>query len=77
MSNLRPGDLVKLKSVPTSLLDGLPEEDQAAIRSVIGQTVIFVGFSHGQAEIEFKDIHGDDHSIWVDEHRIKRARKAA
>lgn len=71
MPNLQPGDLVVLISVPPTLMSGLPEEDQSAISSVIGKAVKFSGFSYGQAEVEFKDSHGDDHTIWVDVDRIK------
>jgi hypothetical protein len=28
--------------------------------------------SYGQAELEFKDSAGDDHTIWVDKYFIKR-----
>jgi hypothetical protein len=73
MPNLRPGDVVVLISVPPTLMSGLPEEDQTAISSVIGKPVTFTGFSHGQAEVEFKDGHGGEHTIWVDADRIKPA----
>jgi hypothetical protein len=77
MPNLQPGDLVILKSVPYSLLRDLPEEDQAAIRSVVGKPVTFAGLSYRQAEIEFRDSHGDQHTIWVDTDRIQPVPKAA
>jgi hypothetical protein len=54
-------------------MSGLPKEDQEAICSVIGKTVRFAGFSYGQAEVEFEDSHGDEHTIWVDTDRIKPA----
>ena len=73
MPDLRPGDLVVLISVPPTLMSGLPEEDQTAISSVIGKPVTFAGFSYGQAEVEFKDGHGDEHTIWVDADLIKPA----
>jgi hypothetical protein len=28
------------------------------------------GFAHGQAELEFQDSQGDEHTIWVDTDRI-------
>jgi len=68
---MQPGDLVVLISVPAAMFSGLPEEDQMAIRSVIGKTVTFTGITYGQAELEFKDDRGDDHTIWVDTNRIK------
>ena len=70
MPDLHPGDLVILKHAPASLLRGLPDEDQIAIRAVIGKPVIFAGFTYGQAEIEFKDDEGDTHTIWVETNMI-------
>ena len=56
-----------LKSVPEQLLDGLPHEDQVAIRAAVGQPVTLVGHNNeGRAEIEFRDAAGDLHTIWVD-----------
>ena len=76
MANLQPGDLVILLSVPSNVINGLPKNDQMAIRSVIGKTVKFSGISFDQAEIEFKDGHGDTHTIWVDPDRIRPVEKA-
>jgi hypothetical protein len=73
MSDLHPGDLVIILSVPPELLSGLPEEDQIAIRSVIGKPVTFAGMSFGQAEVEFRDSDGDEHTIWIDADQIKPA----
>jgi hypothetical protein len=73
MPNMQPGDLVVLISVPPALFSGLPEEDQTAIRSVVGKQVRFAALAYGQAEIEFKDDRGDEHTIWVDTDRIKPA----
>ena len=73
MPGLQPGDLVVLIGVPATLFSGLPEEDQTAIRSVIGKPVKFAGMAYGQAELEFKDGHGDEHTIWVDIDRIRPA----
>lgn len=67
----KPGELVVLSSVPTTLIEGLPEDDQTAIREVIGKPVMFAALNYGQAELEFKDRNGDDHTIWVDTHRIE------
>lgn len=73
MPNMQPGDLVVVISVPATLFSGLPEEDQTAIQSVIGKPVKFAGIAYGQAELEFKDDHGDEHTIWVDTDRIRPA----
>ncbi len=71
MPDLHPGDLVVILSVPQTLLSGLPKEDQKAICSVIGKPVTFAGMSYGQAEVEFRDADGDDHTIWIDADQIK------
>jgi hypothetical protein len=73
MPNLQPGDLVVLLSVPATLMVGLPEEDQTEIRNVIGKPVRFAGMAYGQAELEFRDSHGDEHTIWVETDLIRPA----
>lgn len=66
MANLEPGTLVVLKNAPVSLLQGLPKEDRSAIKAIVGRPVLLAGFSYGQAELEFTDSHGDEHTIWVE-----------
>lgn len=73
MPNLQPGDLVIVLSIPSALLSGLPEDDQDAILSVVGKPVKFAGMSYGQAEIEFRDPRGDEHTIWIDADQIRPA----
>jgi hypothetical protein len=73
MSDLKPGAFVVLTRTPSSLLQGLPTEDQNAIRSIVGRPVTFTGFSYGQAELEFTDGQGDDHTIWVETNLIRPA----
>jgi hypothetical protein len=73
MSSLQPGDFVVLLSVPAALIFGLSEEDKIAVKSVIGKTVRFAGISFGQAQLEFKDSRGDEHTIWVDVGHIRPA----
>jgi hypothetical protein len=73
MGKLKPGSLVVLTSVPSSLLQGLPDEDQAAIRAIVGQPVMLGGYSYGQAELEFTDSAGDAHTIWVETDLIRPA----
>ncbi len=73
MSDFQPGDRVILTAAPAALLRGLPKVDRAAIRSIVGQPVILAGFSCGQAELEFTDAQGDDHTIWVEPALIRAA----
>jgi hypothetical protein len=73
MPNLKPGSLVILTSVPSSLLKRLPKEDQTAIRSIVGHPVTLSGYSYGQAELEFIDSDGDGHTIWVETDLIRPA----
>jgi hypothetical protein len=65
MPDLEPGRSVILTSLPPGLLNGLPSEDQSAIQAIVGRPITFVGFTHGQAELEFFDEDGDGHTIWV------------
>ena len=73
MDDLKPGTRVILSRLPSSLLYGLPQEDKAAIQSIVGKPVTLAGFSFGQAELEFTDRDGDDHTIWVDAELISPA----
>jgi hypothetical protein len=73
MFQFQPGDRVILTIAPASLLRGLRKDDQNAIRSIVGQPVVFAGFSYGQAELAFKDAQGDDHTIWVETAMIRAA----
>jgi hypothetical protein len=66
MADFEAGHMVVLNILPADLLQGLPEEDQAAIRLIIGRPVKFAGYSFGQAELEFVDGAGDTHSLWVE-----------
>jgi len=53
--------------LPPGLLDGLPEEDQQAIRAVIGKRVVLNEYDlDGRAELEFTDKHEVSHFIYVD-----------
>ena len=73
MSEFRPGDQVILTAAPDSLIYGQPTEDQKAIRAIVGRPVTLAGFGYGQAELEFKDARGDDHTIWVETALIRPA----
>jgi hypothetical protein len=77
MADLKPGDLVILTSVPPGLLTDLPEEDQEAIRAIVGQPVTLEGYDEewktGEAILEFTDAQGDGHTIWVKPDFIKPA----
>jgi hypothetical protein len=65
MPDFEAGRPVILKAIPPGLLNGLPEEDQTAIRAIVGRPVTFAGYSFGEAELEFTDDAGDGHSVWV------------
>lgn len=58
-----PGELVVLERLPNGLLDGLPANDQTAIREVLGKPIVLVEYDvRGRAELEFVD--GVNPSIW-------------
>lgn len=78
----KPGETVVLKGIPPGLLDGLPNEDQRAIRAIVGKPVHLVEYDEdGRAELEFDDPldprrehHTHTHSIWVPATFIERYR---
>jgi len=58
MADLVPGCRVIFLSAPPSLLKNLPEEDQIAIQSIVGQPVTFAEYDYGQVELEFSIMTG-------------------
>lgn len=67
MKRLKPRSKVILKGLPPGFLDGLPLEDQRAIRAVVGKHVKFNEYdAYGHAELQFKDEEKIIHFIWVD-----------
>ena len=78
----RAGEKVVLVAIPPGLLEGLPAEDQAAIRAVVGKPVTFVGYDdRGWLELHFanpfdseREQHSHAHSIWVAPEFIERGR---
>jgi hypothetical protein len=66
-SPLVVGDSVKVVEIPAALPQGLPDEDQIAIRAQIGKTLIIQEFNEGgDAELEFADSDGTIHTIWIE-----------
>jgi hypothetical protein len=60
------GSKVRIPVAPNGLLSGLPEEDQFAIRTIIGKKLFVKDFDqYGHVELHFKDKDGDYHYIWV------------
>jgi len=57
---------VVLKGLPPGFIDDLPLEDQQAISSVVGKSVVLLGYDEdGRAELEFTAKDGVIHCIWV------------
>lgn len=68
------GDMVVLTAIPKGFLDDLPEEDQQAIREIVGKPVLLIEYDDaGRAELEFKDRDGQTHFIFVAADFIKAA----
>lgn len=62
----KPGDFVLLTKVPPGLLEGLPLEDQRAIRAVVGKPILLSEYDKdGRLELEFTDRKGTIHFIYV------------
>jgi hypothetical protein len=65
--HLRVGDMVTITQIPSTLVAGLPGEDQKAILECGGKTLRIVGFNNsGEAEIEFVDGANEAHTIWLE-----------
>ena len=62
----KANEMIVLRTLPHGLLDGLPEEDQQAIRAVVGKPILLLGYdAEGRAELEFTDSEGVLHAIFV------------
>lgn len=71
-----PGDTVVMGEVPHGLLDGLPLEDQHAIRAIVGKPIRLNEYDdEGRAELEFTDSDGSIHFVYVSPDVISTARK--
>lgn len=65
---LRVGEKVVLVAIPPGFLDDLPDEDQRAIRAIVGKPVMFFGYDDdGRVELDFAEDArpGHHHTIWV------------
>jgi hypothetical protein len=61
-----PGDMVVLTAIPPGFLDDLPEEDQQAIKEIVGKPVLLNEFDDaGRAELEFNNRDGQPRFIFV------------
>ena len=68
----QPGDTVILTSVPPGLLQGLPMEDQEALKEAVGKQVLLIAYDDtGRAELEFKDRQAVIHFIYVNPNFIR------
>ena len=71
----QPGDKVVLAEIPPGLLKGLPMEDQQAIIEIIGKAVLLNEYDDdGRAELQFTDMDGTIHLIYVSPHLIELVR---
>ena len=66
------GEMVVLIAIPPRMLDNLPEEDQLAIKEIVGKPVLLNEYDDaGRAELEFKDRDGHPHYLFVAPEFIK------
>lgn len=69
-----PGEMFVLTAIPQGFLDDLPEEDQQAIREIVGKPVLLNEYDDaGRAELEFNDRDGQPHFIFIATDFIKAA----
>jgi hypothetical protein len=63
---------VILEVLPPGLIDGLPDEDQRAITTMVGKPMVFERYErNGTAKLEFMDKDDAIHLIWVEPKFIK------
>jgi hypothetical protein len=61
-----PGEIVILTAIPRGMLDDLPEEDQRAIKEIVGKPVLVNEYDDvGRAALEFTDRDGHFHLLFV------------
>jgi hypothetical protein len=66
--------MVVLTTIPKGFLDDLSEEDQQAIREIVGKPVLLNEYDDvGRAELEFNDRDGQTNFIFVAADFIKAA----
>jgi hypothetical protein len=71
MDTPKPGETVVLKLLPPRLIDGLPEEDQRAIKAIVGKPVLLVEYDEdGRALLEFDDPFDGVPGAWNHTHSI-------
>ena len=58
---------VVLKALPAGFLGHLPKKDQEAISTMVGKQITLTGYDDdGRAKLEFTDMEGVIHTIYVD-----------
>jgi hypothetical protein len=71
----KPGDTVVLTRLPAKFLNDLPLKDQKAISDAVGTRMRLNDYDEdGRAGLEFRDIDGDVHFIYVNPRFIKVAK---
>ena len=60
------GEKVVLTKLPLGFVDDLPEEDQKAILAIVGKPIRFNGYDGDRMELEFAELNGTTHFIYVD-----------
>jgi hypothetical protein len=63
----KPREMALLLGLPQGFLNDLPEDDQAAIREMVGKPILLCGYGQdGRAELEFTSAEGTTHTIYLD-----------
>jgi hypothetical protein len=71
----KSGSKVVLLILPPGLLNGLPREDQKAIRAIVGKPVLLEEYDEdGRAVLTFTDPEKTMHSIFVSTKYVKAAK---
>lgn len=72
-NSLSEGDNVQLLSASEDLLRGLPLSDQSAIQDQVNKIMAIQSFNeYGHVELEFTDVNGNMHFIWVEPKDVEK-----
>jgi hypothetical protein len=71
----KPGEMVLLVGLPLGFLDDLPEEEQKAIREMVGKPVKLGAYDElGRAELFFGNIDRTSHTLYLETKHIQAIR---
>jgi hypothetical protein len=70
---LKKGDVIEVRRIPSTLVSNLPKDDQCAIEQCVGKRFPISDFNdQGEVEVEFLDSENNPHTIWLDSSCVEK-----